>query len=131
MKYVESEWSGSCNNFAYVYRTYTSDIWYNPWARFWKQRNETWNSEKGRISGINERQRAFERNLRSELKSRNVKDGVKYRDKRLNYEHRILVSVILRMPIPVASRSKVSAAACLLGLRVRILSGACLLFVVR
>jgi hypothetical protein len=64
-KYADSEWSGSCNNFAYVYRMYTSDTRYDPWARFWKQRNETWNAENERISGINERQTAFERNLRS------------------------------------------------------------------
>ena len=41
---------------------------------------------------------------------------MKYRDKRLNYEHRILVSVISRMPIPVTSWSKASAATRLLGL---------------
>jgi hypothetical protein len=65
------------------------------------------------------------------LKSRNAKDVVKYRDKRPNYEHKTVVSIISRMPIPVASRSKASAAARLLGVWFRIPPGACLLCVFR
>ena len=70
------------------------------------------------IYAINERQTKYLD------KRRNVKESLKYRGQRLNYRHRISLSVISRRQITVAARSKVSVAARLLWLRVRIPPGA-------
>lgn len=52
---MDSEGSGSYNNCIHGYGLYSFNIWYDPLARFWHQRNGTWNSKNGRISGPNER----------------------------------------------------------------------------